>query len=113
MWDNDIFSPDDYLGNCDIVLNRIEKPHRKAKHCKLVEHTEEDRKKLQYVNLFKAKRLKGWFPCKYFDKKANVWKLGGKIEAEFELLTAEEAEGKPAGKGRSEPNVNPTLNKPK
>lgn len=37
----------------------------------------------------------------------------GKVEMAVELLTKEEAEGKPAGKGRDEPNQNPTLDEPK
>lgn len=37
----------------------------------------------------------------------------GKLEAEIELLTKEEALQRPAGKGRDEPNANPHLDKPK
>lgn len=39
--------------------------------------------------------------------------LQGKVEMALELLTHDEAEGKPAGKGRDEPNQNPTLDEPK
>ena len=35
------------------------------------------------------------------------------MEMELELITAEEAETKPAGSGREEPNANPTLDPPK
>ena len=35
------------------------------------------------------------------------------MELELELITAEEAETKPAGSGREEPNANPTLDPPK
>uniref|UniRef100_A0A8C0H2K5 C2 domain-containing protein n=1 Tax=Chelonoidis abingdonii TaxID=106734 RepID=A0A8C0H2K5_CHEAB len=38
--------------------------------------------------------------------------LKGKIEMTLELLTAKEAEERPAGKGREEPNMNPTLQLP-
>jgi len=37
----------------------------------------------------------------------------GKIEMEMELLTAEEALGRPAGKARDDPNLNPQLDPPK
>ena len=37
----------------------------------------------------------------------------GDIELEFELVKKEEAERKPVGKGRDEPNINPHLPKPK
>lgn len=58
------------------------------------------------VNLFKQKRMKGWWPFVTDNGRA----LAGKVEAEIELLTAEEAEKKPVGKGRSPPEE---LEKPK
>ena len=36
-----------------------------------------------------------------------LYEFQGKLEAEFELLTEEEAEKKPAGKGREEPEPLP------
>ena len=39
--------------------------------------------------------------------------MQGKFEMTLELLTQQEAEEKPAGKGRDEPNQNPTLDPPK
>lgn len=44
---------------------------------------------------------------------ARVFPLQGKFEMTLELLTQQEAEEKPAGKGRDEPNLNPTLHPPK
>ena len=35
------------------------------------------------------------------------------MEMAIELLPKEEADSKPAGKGREEPNQNPTLDEPK
>lgn len=37
----------------------------------------------------------------------------GKIEMELELIGGQEAEEKPAGQGRDEPNQHPTLEPPK
>ena len=37
----------------------------------------------------------------------------GKVEMELEILTLEEEQIRPAGKGREEPNMNPTLQQPK
>lgn len=37
----------------------------------------------------------------------------GKVEMAIELLPKEEADSKPSGKGREEPNQNPTLEEPK
>ena len=44
---------------------------------------------------------------------ARVFPLQGKLEMTLELLTQQEAEEKPAGSGRDEPNMNPTLDPPK
>ncbi|EDL06165.1 mCG125376, isoform CRA_a, partial [Mus musculus] len=46
----------------------------------------------------------------FTDTGGNVYILTGKVEAEFELLTVEEAEKRPVGKGRKEPEP---LEKPK
>ncbi|CAF4495161.1 unnamed protein product, partial [Didymodactylos carnosus] len=37
----------------------------------------------------------------------------GKVELELEILTEEEAQARPAGKARGDPNENPTLQPPK
>lgn len=37
----------------------------------------------------------------------------GKVEMEMELVSAEEAEERPAGQGQEEPNMNPKLDPPK
>ena len=43
----------------------------------------------------------------------RVSPVQGKLEMTLELLTQQEAEEKPAGSGRDEPNMNPTLDPPK
>lgn len=43
----------------------------------------------------------------------RVFPVQGKLEMTLELLTQQEAEEKPAGSGRDEPNMNPTLDPPK
>ena len=43
----------------------------------------------------------------------RMFHLQGKLEMTLELLTQQEAEEKPAGKGRDEPNLNPKLDPPK
>jgi hypothetical protein len=37
----------------------------------------------------------------------------GKVEMEIELITKDEADVRPAGKARDEPNMNPVLEPPK
>lgn len=39
--------------------------------------------------------------------------IQGKIEMELEILSKEDSEAKPAGKGQEDPNENPHLNAPK
>nr|KAF6422355.1 hypothetical protein HJG63_005082 [Rousettus aegyptiacus] len=46
-------------------------------------------------------------------KFCSVYRLTGKVEAEFELLTAEEAQKQPVGKGRKEPEPLEKPNRPK
>ena len=41
-----------------------------------------------------------------------MYSYQGKIEMEVEILTKEDAETKPAGKARDEPNENPKLKPP-
>ena len=61
------------------------------------------------VNIFKQKRVKGWWP--FFIKKDNEeMELTGKVEAEIHLLSKDEADKNPVGLGRSEPDQ---LEKPK
>lgn len=43
----------------------------------------------------------------------HPWAPQGKLELTLELLTAQEAEERPVGKGREEPNEHPTLPEPK
>lgn len=61
------------------------------------------------INLFKQKRVKGWWPF-YIKRESDEMELTGKVEAEIHLLTAEEADKVPAGHGRNEPDP---LEKPK
>uniref|UniRef100_A0A3B3DIV1 C2 domain-containing protein n=1 Tax=Oryzias melastigma TaxID=30732 RepID=A0A3B3DIV1_ORYME len=74
-------------------------PHgaKTAKACKaemLAERTER-------ISIFQQKRARGWWP---FSKSGE---LTGKVEAEFHLVTAEEAEKNPVGKARKEPEPLP------
>uniref|UniRef100_A0A3P8UW27 C2 domain-containing protein n=1 Tax=Cynoglossus semilaevis TaxID=244447 RepID=A0A3P8UW27_CYNSE len=53
------------------------------------------------ISIFQQKRARGWWP---FNKSGE---LTGKVEAEFHLVTAEEAEKNPVGKARKEPEPLP------
>ncbi|NXY24528.1 FR1L4 protein, partial [Atrichornis clamosus] len=67
-------------------------------------------------SIFRNKRMRGWWPViKLKDQEdgkreerelvcgSDIFFLQGKVEAEFQLLTVEEAEKSPVGFGRKEP----------
>ncbi|CAF1179002.1 unnamed protein product [Didymodactylos carnosus] len=109
IWDNDKFSADDFLGFLMLDLNRLTKPAKDADYCKL---SILDHHKNSTANLFEMKRVKGWWPCIDVDEHGEQI-LTGKVELELEVVTEEEAQARPAGKARGEPNENPTLQPPK
>ena len=122
VWDADHFSKDDFLGAITLDLNRFPRGAKTVKQCTL-DMLKTDGS-VPMVNLFKQKRTKGWWPL--YIKTDNEGLLlqvqlnqnksdlapfenkdifQGKVEAEFMLLTAEEAEKSPAGQGREEPDA--------
>lgn len=105
VWDADHFSADDFLGAVSLNLTRFPRGAKSSKLCTL----DILKRDVPTVNIFKQKRVRGWWP--FFIKKENdEMELTGKVEAEFHLLTKEEAEKNPAGFGRNEPDA---LEKPK
>ncbi|KFP81977.1 Fer-1-like 4, partial [Apaloderma vittatum] len=56
-------------------------------------------------SIFRNKRMRGWWPfIKLKDQEDEEREeREGKVEAEFQLLTVEEAEKSPVGLGRKEP----------
>eukprot|EP00051_Salpingoeca_urceolata_P011456 m.141941 g.141941 ORF g.141941 m.141941 type:complete len:2152 (+) comp17129_c0_seq1:436-6891(+) len=130
VWDNDLFTPDDYLGNMDLKLTELDPgfkdsddvdlsrvpdaPERARRGQKSwwtrIKSLARRKTDVAPIDLFKAKRIRGWWPMTR-GTGADM-ELSGKIELEIELLTEEEAEAKPVGLGRSDPNQFPTLEKP-
>ncbi|XP_078080638.1 dysferlin isoform X1 [Mustelus asterias] len=106
IWDNDKFSFDDYLGSVQMDLNRMPKPAKSAEKCSLMV-LEGDK----YVSLFEQKSVKGWWPCAAETQGETI--LAGKVEMTLEIVSEEEKDGRPAGQGRDEPNMNPKLDDPK
>uniref|UniRef100_A0A336LYI1 CSON008109 protein n=1 Tax=Culicoides sonorensis TaxID=179676 RepID=A0A336LYI1_CULSO len=80
IWDNDSFSPDDFLGTLSLNLSNCPIPTKTAEKCHLS-------KKLKRMNLFNERK--------------------GKIDLELELLTELEAFDNPVGLGRHPPNPLP------
>ncbi|XP_043245484.1 myoferlin-like isoform X4 [Amphibalanus amphitrite] len=135
IWDNDLISKDDYIGEIELDLNRLLCPARTAADCSLsqLDGTQPDdtannnngaltaltdslrrRKKEEGcqgpVDIWTKKRVMGFWPTAGEVDGERV--CTGKLEMEIEVLTAEEAEQRPAGVAREEPNTNPTLPEP-
>jgi len=102
IWDNDLILTDTFISNVELDLTHFELPAKTSQKAGTV--AEPDKK---YINLLKKRRVNGWIPA---------WKspseMAGKIEIELEILTRDEADEKPAGKGQDDPNQHPTLSKP-
>ncbi|CAF1235979.1 unnamed protein product [Adineta ricciae] len=112
-YDADLLSADDFLGEC--ILNLTHFPHgaKAANKCKanIVLNS-----KHPSINLFTNKRLAGHWPMIAPAAEGVIRDkdmLGGKVEAEFQLLTAEEAQKNPVGKGREAPQPLDEPNRPK
>lgn len=89
-------------------MNRFPRGAKSSKLCSL-DMLDNGDNSVPLVNIFKQRRIKGWWPF-YVKKENEQMELTGKVEAEFHLLTKEEAEKNPAGHGRNEPDP---LDKPK
>ncbi|XP_072905190.1 myoferlin-like [Hemitrygon akajei] len=114
LWDNDKFSFDDYLGFLELNMNAFRSPTKWSDRCTLSRFFKEEGSSSdnlqKLVSLFKQRRVKGWWPCITYQEGKPV--LTGKVELTLELVTELEAEERPAGKGREEPNMNPKLEPP-
>ncbi|XP_032758323.1 fer-1-like protein 4 [Rattus rattus] len=79
-----------------------------------MEDVEREAREAQAGKKRKRKRRKGRpEDLEFTDTGGNVYILTGKVEAEFELLTLEEAEKRPVGRGRKEPEPLEKPNRPK
>ncbi|XP_059687366.1 fer-1-like protein 5 [Gavia stellata] len=117
VWDNDKFSADDFLGVLELELTRLPQP---AQHPQACTPTPQGTPQSPWpwrgtrapsrLSLFRQRRVRGWWPCTV--QEGSKRRLSGKLELSLELLTAKEAEERPAGKGREDPNMYPTLPAP-
>ncbi|XP_031760541.1 myoferlin isoform X3 [Xenopus tropicalis] len=108
IWDNDKFSLDDYLGFVELDLHRTTIPAKVPEKCSF--NLLDQDKHSKVASLFEQKSMKGWWPC--HAEKDGKRILAGKIEMTLEVLNEKDAEERPAGKGRDEPNMNPKLDPP-
>ncbi|XP_063692173.1 myoferlin-like isoform X7 [Bolinopsis microptera] len=113
IWDNDIFTPDDFLGLLELNLNFMPKANKFAKSVSLDDLPDNEKgKPVPMVSLFDQKNVKGWWPLYEEGGPDTPRELTGKVEMELEILSKEDSEAKPAGKGQEEPNENPHLDPP-
>ncbi|XP_004607583.2 myoferlin [Sorex araneus] len=113
IWDNDKFSLDDYLGFLELDLHHTIIPAKSSEKCNLdmiPDLKAMNPLKVKTASLFEQKSMKGWWPC-YADKDGTRV-MAGKVEMTLEVLNEKEADERPAGKGRDEPNMNPKLDPP-
>ncbi|XP_053101941.1 fer-1-like protein 6 [Hemicordylus capensis] len=104
VWDFERLSSDDFLGSLEMNLNGFPRAAKTAKRCDIsmvTAITEENK-----ISIFQQKRVRGWWPF------IKAGELTGKVEAEFHLVTAEEAEKNPVGKARKEPEPLEKPNRP-
>ncbi|XP_029936395.1 fer-1-like protein 6 [Myripristis murdjan] len=102
VWDFETLSSDDFLGTLELDLHGFPRGAKSAKSCKaelLSDGTER-------ISIFQQKRTRGWWPF------SKTGELTGKVEAEFHLVTGEEAEKNPVGRARKEPEPLPKPNRP-
>uniref|UniRef100_A0A8C3PSN5 Myoferlin n=1 Tax=Calidris pygmaea TaxID=425635 RepID=A0A8C3PSN5_9CHAR len=108
IWDNDKFSLDDYLGFVELDLHKTIIPAKTPEKCTIAMipefQADSSQKAPRTTSLFEQKAMKGWWPC-YVEK-------DGSLEMTLEVVNEKEAEERPAGKGRDEPNMNPKLDLP-
>uniref|UniRef100_A0A673HSV8 Myoferlin-like n=1 Tax=Sinocyclocheilus rhinocerous TaxID=307959 RepID=A0A673HSV8_9TELE len=109
IWDNDKFSLDDYLGTVELDMLHLIPPAKTPEKCSLSMLTQTG-KNLTPTSLFSQKSVRGWWPCAMEEDGKKI--LAGKVEMTLEVLEEKEAEERPAGKGRDEPNMNPKLDPP-
>nr|XP_060643362.1 fer-1-like protein 5 [Anolis sagrei ordinatus] len=119
IWDNDKFSVDDFLGILELNLTNMPRPAKRPRDCTIKMLMEDaapsskpflKRKKQQHISIFTQRNTRGWWPCIIIEK--DKPRVSGKVEMTLELLTEFEAEERPAGRGREEPNMNPVLTPP-
>ncbi|XP_048585076.1 myoferlin [Nematostella vectensis] len=103
VWDNDILGGDDYIGSGEFELTKMPQPAKTPSKCRMGGEPGS-------IDLFQQRSAYGWWPL--YSIQDNKEKLAGKVEMTIEILNEEEAELRPAGQGRDDPNRNPTLDEP-
>jgi len=106
VWDNDLFSANDFIGYMVTDLSKVPKPAKEAKKATLAMMEGDDT-----LDLFDAKSIKGWWTM-VEEAEDGTRNIKGKVELTLEIISDEEADQKPTGQGREEPNAFPKLEEP-
>ncbi|XP_060846305.1 fer-1-like protein 6 [Rhopalosiphum padi] len=93
IWDNDQLSPDSYIGSLTLNLRNMT---RGAKSSWM-----HNSSRMSRINLFKVKKTSGWWP--FISTENNKNTIVGKVNADIQIMTKEEADKLPAGFGRDGP----------
>nr|XP_012151304.1 PREDICTED: otoferlin-like [Megachile rotundata] len=107
VWDSDHFSSDDFLGALTLDLARMPRGSSNAKSCTLSLLDPN----LPTIDLFKATRIKAWWPFASGVATGN-YVQSGKVELELSVLKGDEADEQPVGRGRDPPQNLPPPNRP-
>lgn len=112
IWENDMFSADDFIGERELDLTELDKPCQNSDHCG--KEKQDPAFSGQTLDLFVQKSSRGWWACYKRDTADPTAPpvCSGKIEMTVELLAGYEAAAKPAGQGREDPNQHPILEEP-
>ncbi|XP_060692588.1 fer-1-like protein 4 [Hemiscyllium ocellatum] len=141
VWDYDLISANDFLGSVELKLYDMVRGAKTAKQCtikmakekagprtsiirskrmrgwwplikvKEVEDEEEEDESKKKKKKKKKKKV-NIEDVEFTDNSNNTYILRGKLEAEMQLLTVEEAEKRPVGLGRKEPEPLEKPNRP-
>ena len=109
VWDNDIWTPDDYIGETTIRLDCVDPaPGRKWRV---------GSRKNKKISLFKAQGsppvIKGWFDMRRGGDEEQDGEIVGRVQLQIEILGADVAKDQPAGEGREvEPRPTDPVHRP-
>ncbi|NWT46627.1 FR1L4 protein, partial [Chroicocephalus maculipennis] len=97
-------------GSIELKLHDMVRAAKSSEHCTVRMAKENATPRF---SIFRNKRMRGWWPFiklkeqedeeREDKQKKKKLRSSGKVEAEFQLLTVEEAEKSPVGLGRKEP----------
>uniref|UniRef100_A0A8C1STD0 Fer-1 like family member 4 n=1 Tax=Cyprinus carpio TaxID=7962 RepID=A0A8C1STD0_CYPCA len=107
VWDYDRIGSNDFLGSIELRLSDMVRASKSSEQCSV--KMAKDKAGPRF-SIFRSKRMKGWWPTR---KEKQEEEEKGKVEAEFHLMSAEEAEKNPVGKARKEPEPLDKPNRPK